>query len=198
MAKQQDKQKLQRFTSQRQLSWLMHGEQGRQRRTQGRFKDRKRGPIIPMEKKIELFILRNSQNGYFTKFSTITTKFNMTESETWDIVGMLLSSGRFESVHDPVSGEMKMCETDKKYEIMEMGRRRKFEENAERRKENGGSRDGTADSQEHNRDRKSIRRGGNQRPNRRGSGRGAGSGRDRGHASRNGTEKSKDDKTNNQ
>ena len=99
----------------------------RQRRSFDRF--RRREPVLPMEKKVEMFILRNSRNGYFTKFSTITTKFNITESETWNVVGMLLSEGSLESVHDLVSGEMKFCEIDKKYEMMSAVRRRKFEKN---------------------------------------------------------------------
>ena len=85
-----------------------------------------------------MFILRNSRNGYFTKFSTITTKFNITESETWNLVGMLLSSGNLESIHDPMSGEMKIFEVGKKYEILSTGRKRRIEEKEEGR----GSRQG--------------------------------------------------------
>lgn len=93
-------------------------------------KSKKRSPEMPLEKKVESFILRNSQNGYFTKFSTITSKFRITESETWNIVGLLLSEGNLESVHDPASGEMKICESGKKYEIINMSRKRKFEKTA--------------------------------------------------------------------
>lgn len=80
-----------------------------------------------------MFILRNSRNGYFTKFSTIMTKFNITESETWNLVGMLLSAGNLESIHDPTSGEMKIFEVGKKYEILNTGRRRRIEEKEEGR-----------------------------------------------------------------
>ena len=50
-----------------------------------RFK--KREPPISIEQKIESFILRNSKNGYFTKVSTISYKFEISESKGWDIVG---------------------------------------------------------------------------------------------------------------
>lgn len=97
----------------------------RPKRSFGNFK--KRTPELPLEKKVEAFILRNSRNGYFTKFSTIASKFQLSESETWNVVGLLLSEGGLESMHDLASGEMKICETDKKYEIMNMGRKRKLE-----------------------------------------------------------------------
>lgn len=106
------------------------GAYGRGRRFSG---PKRREPSIPVEKKVEMFILRNSRNGYFTKFSTIMTKFNITESETWNLVGMLLSAGNLESIHDPTSGEMKIFEVGKKYEILSTGRRRKMEEKEEGR-----------------------------------------------------------------
>lgn len=101
------------------------GAHGRGRRFS---RPKRREPSLPVEKRVEMFILRNSRNGYFTKFSTITTKFNITESETWNLVGMLLSAGNLESIHDPTSGEMKIFEVGKKYEILNTGRRRRIEE----------------------------------------------------------------------
>ena len=106
------------------------GAHGRGRRFS---RPRRREPSPPVEKRAEMFILRNSRNGYFTKFSTIMTKFNITESETWNLVGMLLSAGNLESVHDPTSGEMKIFEVGKKYEILNTGRRRRIEEKEEGR-----------------------------------------------------------------
>ena len=79
------------------------------------------------EQKIEQFILRNSQNGFFTKVSTIPYKFEISESSTWDIVGELLSNGTLESVHDEFTGEMKLCKTGKMYSIMDLERKRKRE-----------------------------------------------------------------------
>ena len=79
------------------------------------------------EQKIEQFILRNSQNGFFTKVSTIPYKFEISESRAWDIVGELLSNGLFESIHDEFTGEMKLCETGKMYSIMDLERKRKRE-----------------------------------------------------------------------
>ena len=94
-----------------------------------------------------MFILKNSRNGYFTKFSTITSKFNITEQETWNVVGMLLAGGELESVHDQSSGEMKICEIDKKYHIMNMSRKRKLEE----RSNSGGQKLGGSSRQGHDR-----------------------------------------------
>ena len=88
---------------------------------------RKRGPSLTIEQKAEQFVLRNSRNGYFTKVSTISYKFEVTEEQAWGIVGELLSSGLFESTHDGHSGEMKLCETGKIYAILDLERKRKRE-----------------------------------------------------------------------
>ena len=114
------------------------GAHGRGRRFS---RPKRREPSPPVEKRAEMFILRNSRNGYFTKFSTIMTKFNITESETWNLVGMLLSAGNLESIHDPTSGEMKIFEVGKKYEILNTGKRRRIEEKEEGR----GGRQGADD-----------------------------------------------------
>jgi len=90
-------------------------------------KFKKREPSLTREQKIEKFILRNSQNGFFTKVSTIPYKFEISESKTWDIVGELLSNGSLESIHDEITGEMKLCETGKTYSIMDLERKRKRE-----------------------------------------------------------------------
>lgn len=86
---------------------------------------RKKEPSLTIEQKIEKFILRNSKNGFFTKVSTIPYKFEISESKSWDIVGELLSSGLLESIHDDRTGEMKLCENGKIYEIMDLERKRK-------------------------------------------------------------------------
>ena len=90
-----------------------------------RFK--RREPSLSIEEKIEKFILRNSKSGYFTKVSTIPYKFEISESKTWDIVGELLSNGSLESIHDEITGEMKLCETGKTYLIMDLEKKRKRE-----------------------------------------------------------------------
>ena len=86
---------------------------------------KRREPDLTMEQKIEKFIIRNSGNGFFTKISTIQYKFEISESMTWNIVGQLLTSGLLESTHDDITGEMKLCETDKTYVIMGLERKRK-------------------------------------------------------------------------
>jgi hypothetical protein len=82
-------------------------------------KFKKREPSLTREQKIEQFILRNSQNGYFTKVSTIPYKFEISESSAWDVVGELLSNNLLESIHDEITGEMKLCQTGKTYIILE-------------------------------------------------------------------------------
>ena len=90
-------------------------------------KFRKKEPSLSREQKIEQFILRNSQNGYFTKVSTIPYKFEISESRAWEIVGEFLSNGSLESIHDDITGEMKLCEIGKVYTIMDLERKRKRE-----------------------------------------------------------------------
>jgi len=90
-------------------------------------KFKRREPSLTREQKIEQFILRNSQNGFFTKVSTIPYKFEISESMAWDVVGELLSNGLLESIHDEFTGEMKLCETGKMYSIMDLERKRKRE-----------------------------------------------------------------------
>ena len=87
----------------------------------------KREPNITIEKKVEIFILRNSKSGFFTKISTIPYKFEISESKAWSIVGELLSDGLLESIHDQITGEMKLCETGKIYSIMNLEIKRKRE-----------------------------------------------------------------------
>jgi hypothetical protein len=98
----------------------------------------KREPSLSTEQKIESFILRNSKNGYFTKVSTISYKFEVSQSKGWDIVGELLASGTVESIHDEVSGEMKLCETGKTYHIMDLEKKRnrkKYSKNKKSKKQ---------------------------------------------------------------
>ena len=86
------------------------------------------------EEKIKDFILRNSQNGYFTKVSTLSFKFGILEGRAWEIVGDLLDEGSIESVHDQNSGEMKLCETGKTYLNLDLELKRKREKYKEYKK----------------------------------------------------------------
>jgi hypothetical protein len=90
-------------------------------------KFRKKEPSLPIEKKIEKFVLRNSQNGFFTKMSTISYKFEISENKSWDIIGELLGEGTLEATHDQITGEMKLCEDGKIYQIMGQEIKRKRE-----------------------------------------------------------------------
>ena len=86
---------------------------------------KKREPNLTTEQKVEQFVMRNSNNGYFTKISTIHNKFEVSEDMAWTIIGELLSNGSCESIHDEFSGEMKLCEIGKTYQIMDLERKRK-------------------------------------------------------------------------
>jgi len=97
-----------------------------------RFK--KREPSLSTEQKIESFVLRNSKNGYFTKVSTISYKFEISQSKGWDIVGELLAAGTLESIHDESTGEMKLCETGKTYYIMDLEKKRSREKYSKNKK----------------------------------------------------------------
>ena len=79
------------------------------------------------EEKIKDFVIRNSKNGYFTKVTTLSYKFEISEERAWEIVGELLDGGLVESVHDENSGEMKLCESGKTYLILDLELKRKRE-----------------------------------------------------------------------
>jgi hypothetical protein len=96
-----------------------------ERKSYGNFK--KREPSLTTEQKVESFVKRNSQSGYFTKVSTISYKFGVSEDEAWSIVGELLSNDSFESIHDDYTGEMKLCEMGKTYPILDLEQKRKRE-----------------------------------------------------------------------
>ena len=78
-----------------------------------------------IEEKIKNFILRNSKNGYYTKVSTLSYKFETPEDKVWEIVGVLLTDGDIESVHDEFKDKIKLCEAGKTYLIMNLEQQRK-------------------------------------------------------------------------
>jgi len=88
------------------------------------------------EEKIKEFVLRNSKNGYYTKVSTLSFKFEISQDRAWEIVGGLLDEGFVESVHDQKSGEMKLCETGKTYNILNLEIQRKRQKSKEFKKKN--------------------------------------------------------------
>lgn len=101
-------------------------------------------PFLTIEEKVEQFVLRNSRNGFFTRVSTIHNKFDVSQERTWEIVGTLLTGGTLESTHDPVTGEMKLCEIDKTYSIMGIRRKgQKYSKKDPKKPASKRSRDGT-------------------------------------------------------
>ncbi len=88
-------------------------------------KFRKKGKPQTTEGKIRGFILRNSKNGFFTKVSTLSYKFEISENLAWETVGGLLDEGKIESIHDERTGEMKLCETGRSYHILDLEQKRK-------------------------------------------------------------------------
>lgn len=97
-----------------------------------KFGNKSSGPKTQtLEDKIRYFILRNSKNGYYTKVSTLSYKFEMPEDKAWEIVGGLLTDGTIESIHDEFTGEMKLCEAGKTYLIMNLEQQRKRQKSQE-------------------------------------------------------------------
>ncbi len=102
------------------------------RRPFRRFNNRASRPKVQTtEEKIRDFVLRNSKNGYYTKVSTLSYKFEIPEDKAWEIVGMLLTDGTLESIHDEFTGEMKLCEAGKTYLIMNLEQQRKRQKSQE-------------------------------------------------------------------
>ena len=97
----------------------------------------KRKKTETIENRIKNFIIRNSKNGYYTKVSTLSYKFEITPEKTWDIVGMLLGDGTIESIHDERSGEMKLCQPGKIYEILNQEKKRRKTKIKQYRKNKG-------------------------------------------------------------
>jgi hypothetical protein len=84
-----------------------------------------------IDDRIKDFILRNSKNGYYTKISTISYKFEIPQDKAWEIVGGLLTDGTIESVHDEFTGEMKLCEEGKTYLILNLEQQRRRQKSQE-------------------------------------------------------------------
>ncbi len=93
-----------------------------------------RAKPLTTDQKIKSFVLRNSKNGYFTKVSTLSYKFEISEDRAWEIVGELLDDGAIESIHDERTGEMKLCESGKTYNIANLELKRKREKTKEYKK----------------------------------------------------------------
>ncbi len=87
-----------------------------------------------IEDRIKNFVLRNSKNGFYTRISTLSYKFEIPQDQTWEIAGGLLADGTLESIHDERSGEMKLCESGKIYEILNQEQKRKRQKSKEFRK----------------------------------------------------------------
>ena len=92
------------------------------------FRKSERKRFLTAEQKVEQFILRNSDNGYFTRFSTIHSKFEISQEKAWEVIGNVLAGGEIEAVHDGSSGEMKLCKIGTIYRIMSMERGRRTKE----------------------------------------------------------------------
>lgn len=97
-------------------------------------KFRQRTKPLTTDQKIKSFVLRNSKNGYFTKVSTLSYKFEISQDRAWEIVGELLDEGSIESIHDERTGEMKLCESGKTYNIANLELKRKREKSKEFKK----------------------------------------------------------------
>ncbi|MBM2818700.1 MAG: hypothetical protein HW410_382 [Nitrosarchaeum sp.] len=93
--------------------------------------NKSRAKTQTIEERIKDFILRNSKNGYYTKVSTLSYKFEIPQDKAWEIVGGLLTDGTVESIHDEFTGEMKLCEEGKTYLILNLEQQRKRQKSQE-------------------------------------------------------------------
>ena len=93
--------------------------------------NKSRAKTQTIEERIKDFILRNSKNGYYTKVSTLSYKFEISQDKAWEIVGGLLTDGTVESIHDEFTGEMKLCEEGKTYLILNLEQQRKRQKSQE-------------------------------------------------------------------
>lgn len=88
------------------------------RRDRFRRKPFKKNKPLTTEDKIKNFILYNSKNGFFTKVPTIERKFEIPYDRVWENIGILLSDSIIECIHDERSGDVKLCEYGKSYQIL--------------------------------------------------------------------------------
>ena len=88
----------------------------------------RREPAMPLDQKVASFVSRNSRNGYYTKFSTISHKFEISEEVTWGVIGGLIDEGTLDSTHDLISGEIKLCGANMQQHIAESAPNRKRRE----------------------------------------------------------------------
>ena len=84
----------------------------------------KKPPPVTTEEKIKNFVIRNSRNGFFTKLTTLSYKFEIPEDEAWVISGSLLADNVLECVHDE-NGDAKLCEAEKSLEVLQKERQRR-------------------------------------------------------------------------
>lgn len=99
-------------------------------------KSRHKSKPTTTDEKIKNFVLRNSKNGYYTKVSTLSYKFEISKERVWEIVGDLLDEGSIESTHDQKTGEMKLCESGKTYTILNLEQKRKRQKFKDSKKSN--------------------------------------------------------------
>jgi hypothetical protein len=98
------------------------------------FRKFKREKSQTIEERVKNFILRNSKNGFYTKISTLSYKFEIPQDQAWSVAGDLLADGILESIHDDRTGEMKLCEAGKIYEILDQEQKRKRQKSREFKK----------------------------------------------------------------
>ena len=98
------------------------------------FRKFKREKPQTIEERVKNFILRNSKNGFYTKVSTLSYKFEIPQDQAWSVAGDLLADGILESIHDDRTGEMKLCEAGKIYEILDQEQKRKRQKSREFKK----------------------------------------------------------------
>lgn len=95
---------------------------------------RKRESPPTTEDLIKNFVIRNSRNGFFTKIPTLAFKFEIPADSAWEIAGSLLADNVLECMHDERTGDPKLCEAGKSYEVLQKEITRRREKSREFRK----------------------------------------------------------------
>ncbi len=98
---------------------------------------RKRERPPTTEELIKNFVIRNSRNGFFTKIPTLSFKFEIPQDAAWEMAGTLIAENVLEVIHDERTGDPKLCEAGKSYEVLQKEMQRRREKAKEFRKKEG-------------------------------------------------------------
>ncbi len=110
---------------------------------------RKRERAPTTEELIKNFVIRNSRNGFFTKIPTLSFKFEIPHDTAWELAGTLLAENVLEVIHDERTGDPKLCEAGKSYEVLQKEVQRRREKAKEFRKKEASKKPNKNPSSKH-------------------------------------------------